>query len=86
MGSHERRKPRDRGNFVVINGTCPHTGKMRFSSRKAARRFARKEGLNDLNAYLCTICNDYHLGHLPKMVRDGDAVRWDMQPRSEGGA
>lgn len=60
---------------------CAHTGKMRFKSRKDAKRFAAMKSLTGLSAYQCTVCQGWHNGHLPKMVRDGDAVRWDMRPR-----
>lgn len=65
--------------------TCEHTGKRRYNSRKDARRAAAAAGNRGLDAYPCTACGGFHNGHLPKMVRDGDAVRWDMQPRIEDG-
>lgn len=61
--------------------TCQHTGKRRYTSRKKAKQAAAVAQQRDLTAYECSSCEGWHLGHLPKMVRDGDAVRWDMQPR-----
>lgn len=72
MGSHKWRKPRDRGAWVPSIGTCSHTGKMRFDTRADAKRFARRQGLADLSSYQCTMRGDWHNGHLPKMIKNGD--------------
>ena len=81
-----RRRARQREQRAPIQWTtCEHTGKRRYESRKAARRAAASAGMHDLSAYECSACGGFHNGHLPKMVRDGDAVRWDMQPRVEDG-
>ncbi len=65
----------------ALGALCEHTGKVRHVSRKAANRYARRNNTHGVDAYLCTACGEWHLGHLPKMVRDGDAVRWSLQPR-----
>ena len=49
--------------FALLRG-CQ--GKVRHASRHAARRHA--DGLRDdtLNAYYCTLCGGYHVGHRGK--------------------
>lgn len=81
--THKRRYNSEPPVRNVHLPTCEHTGKLQHASRKAARRFAAANELGGLNAYECTACDFWHLGHLPAMIRDGDAVRWDIQPRRE---
>lgn len=65
---------------------CEGTGKRRYESKRDARIAARQQELKGVDQYLCTRCNGYHNGHLPKLVKDGDVVRWDLQPRVDGDA
>lgn len=84
---HDRSYSAPRRKPVAPKWTiCQHTGKRRYESRKEARRAAAmNSSVRGLSPYECTICKGWHLGHLPRMVRDGDAVRWDMQPRTDEG-
>lgn len=81
--THKRRYSKEPPVRSVFLPTCEHTGKRMHESRKAARKYAATHVLDGLNAYRCTACDAWHLGHLPAMVRDGDAVRWDLQPRRD---
>lgn len=60
--------------------TCEATGKRRYASRKAAKRAAASAELKGTNAYVCSSCEGFHNGHAPKLVRDGDLARWELQP------
>lgn len=84
-GRKHKARQQSHSSFITTRGICGHTGKMRFTSRGDAKSFARKRQMRDLSAYRCTICNDWHLGHLPKQVENGDAARYKMQPRLGGG-
>lgn len=57
---------------------CPTCGKVRYLTRdaakKVARRFRHRKGR--LNAYQCG--NFWHLGHLPKDVTAGRMSRADL--------
>ena len=59
-------------------------GKIRYQTRadakKARRRIysARLPGRDGpLSAYLCDVCDYFHLGHLPQVVRRGEVSRDD---------
>ena len=85
MSLRRRAKAESKKTRQIPWRTCEHTGKRRYETRKDARRAAAAADIHGLSAYECSSCGGFHNGHLPKMVRDGDAVRWDMQPRVEDG-
>lgn len=61
--------------------TC---GKVRYPSRKRARAARRTRDLAGslLRAYLCSECGGWHLGHLPKSVRQrGEVFFTDKKAR-----
>ena len=41
--------------------------KSTFRTRDEAKRFARRTGMRDVNAYRCPECGSIHLGHRPKV-------------------
>ena len=59
-------------------GRCPDCGKWCYESRKQAKEAIRQhEGREGrLNAYACG--RHWHIGHLPDVVRHGDAGRGDI--------
>lgn len=60
--------------------TC---GKVRYQSRRQAKRTLRKESHWDQNmsAYPCPTSTFFHLGHMPAAVRNGDLDRRDIASR-----
>lgn len=59
--------------------TCPTCGKRRFLTKaqaKTAARQMRRLGKPRLNTYRCG--DFWHLGHLPDVVRHGEATRADI--------
>ncbi|HTF10350.1 MAG TPA: hypothetical protein VK659_19455 [Asanoa sp.] len=59
---------------------CPLDGKVRFPSRKAARRAARRHPqFGRMNAYPCG--DFWHLGHLPAAVKRGNVGREALRSR-----
>jgi hypothetical protein len=57
-------------------GTCPDCGKQRYASRKTARHAARRQSRAALSAYPCGAY--WHIGHLPRVIAQGDASRQDL--------
>lgn len=47
---------------LATHERCCH-GKVRFDTRKHARRVAKRMGKPGLNAYRCTHCGWWHIGH-----------------------
>lgn len=43
--------------------TCSQTGKLRFVSRRLAKRNARKQSMRGVTAYRCHSCKGWHVGH-----------------------
>jgi hypothetical protein len=59
---------------------CYH--KVKYMTRRAAKKarvMQTGQGIRQLNIYRCEYCDAYHLGHLPKRVRNGTISRekWD---------
>ena len=58
--------------------TCS-TGKRGYATKAEARKVARrrrKEGDERLMApYVCQECSHIHLGHLPKVIKQGEITR-----------
>jgi len=52
---------------------CRASGKRIYGSRKLARR-ARMQLVrgHELNVYSCEHCAGYHIGHMPREVRNGE--------------
>lgn len=64
--------------------TCPRTQKRRYDSRAAAKKAGKKARHgHEMSPYLCSLCDGWHLGHMPRAVKLGDYRRWDLQPRKE---
>lgn len=64
---------------------CPTCGKLRYPSRKDARRAASRIPRDGrLAAYECD--GWWHLGHLPTVVRRGDLERANVWRPGEGPA
>lgn len=61
--------------------TCPATGKRGYMSKAAAKRARRRthgssENNNGaLSLYACAHCRLWHIGHLPKALRNGTIDR-----------
>lgn len=60
------------------------TGKVRFASRKAARKAraamqGRGMGQGHLQAYKCEWCSWFHLGHMPAAVAAGEVDKSDWR-------
>jgi rubrerythrin len=65
----------------VISESSACAGKVRYLTRNDARG-ARKRMRNvkgKLNAYVCAYCGFYHLGHMPKAVRNGVLAKSDWR-------
>lgn len=69
----------DFGSSVKHAGYCEHDGKVRFLSRKDARRIAKRLG-HHLNAYRCD--GYWHNGTLPHAIKAGTATRDDLRRRA----
>lgn len=63
-------------------GTCVEHGKRLYTSRKAARKAAKRHLIGEhVNAYRCDEQPAfYHFGHLPKIVQRGLATRDQLAP------
>jgi hypothetical protein len=64
---------------------CPDCGKLRYLTRRHAKRIARRINARRggrLNAYRCG--DFWHIGHLPTAVRHGDIARDDIDSRRTG--
>lgn len=61
--SREPREPVARGTVV-----CVETGKFRLHKGAAKSEAKRNQG-GALNAYRCTFCGGWHVGHLPRWKR-----------------
>lgn len=65
-------------------GSCPDCGKRSFTTRKAAKKAARRIGDGDhMSAYRCG--GYWHIGHLPTAIIRGhltrtNATRKDTRP------
>lgn len=70
---------RDAENLPLAE-PCTLCGKLRFRTRKAAKRALRRLQTSDsMSAYPC---GDYwHIGHTPWAVRRGVVSRHEWQPR-----
>lgn len=55
-------------------GLCPETGKIRYDSRRDARK-QRRRADRGLSAYECAHCEKWHLGHLGESVKRGQIDR-----------
>jgi hypothetical protein len=74
VGSTQNKRRRDYSDPV---GRCPTCGKARFFTKLAARRFARRVLPGEsLNVYECE--GFWHLGHLPRTVRNGYTSRGEL--------
>lgn len=65
--------------------TCP-SGKRGYSVKADARRVAsamRREG-SKVRAYLCDRCPNFHVGHLPQAVRDGEVSAEEFYSHKTG--
>lgn len=53
------------------------TGKEQLTEAEAKRKiyFMAKGGAKYLNAYKCRFCKHYHIGHMPKRVRQAMKAR-----------
>lgn len=73
--SHERRYVSNPTRWVA---TCPITNKRSYIDKKAAKAANKRIPGDNMNVYKCsdtTHGEHYHIGHLPKMVKMGDASR-----------
>jgi hypothetical protein len=61
----------------INHGMCPATGKLRYPTRKDAKRSADSRHSNDA-AYPCEHGDHWHLGRLPDAVVRGSAGRDDI--------
>lgn len=52
--------------------------KIRYYSRSAARRARGQIGDRDLRPYRCQDCDNWHLGHLPDVIRRGHKGRGEV--------
>ena len=75
MSRQRKARPtEDTSRFTVGTGPCPRCGKASYRTRKDAKRAARRLFPNDrMSVYGCG--HYYHVGHLPKVVRRGEASR-----------
>lgn len=48
---------------ILTAGVCAQTGKVRYLTRKAARKHASRVQSVGLNAYRCGSCGLWHNGH-----------------------
>lgn len=67
-------------------GTCAATGKRCFDSRKHARRTLRAFAPGERQqAYRCSYCGWWHLGHIPHSVSrgTGDKAAWLAHARKQ---
>lgn len=61
-------------------GRCGTHSKLLYTSRKGAKSAARR--LGGLSVYPCDQpSGGYHIGHLPKIVKDGKIDRADLHSR-----
>lgn len=66
------------------DGTCS-SGRWAWPERAGAKsllRTLRRNGDHGSRVYRCPECNLFHVGHLPKVVRDGDAGAGEVYPRN----
>ncbi|GAB3988812.1 hypothetical protein [Nocardioides marmoraquaticus] len=71
------RQPRQTGNTGT---SCPVCGKRRFTTRRAAKKVARRLNPGQhMNVYRCG--EYYHFGHIPSAIRHGAITRDDYRPR-----
>jgi hypothetical protein len=59
-------------------GRCPTCGKVRYLTRRGARKVARRRSMRTVSAYRCG--DFWHLGHLPDRVRTGQDSRDQLTP------
>lgn len=64
------------GRHLTPWTTCLYCGKRAYISRKEARKVARQIRSHHLSAYRCG--DQWHIGHLPKMVTNGHATRAEL--------
>lgn len=64
------------------HGRCQSHGKIAYASRKGAKMAARRLG-EGMSVYVCEVFGipAYHIGHLPKIVKDGKIDRADLHSR-----
>jgi hypothetical protein len=68
------RERHERG-WAVRSGTCP-SGKIVYYSRKQAREHSRRisNQTGKMRPYQCPECDNWHIGHLPRAVRQGEVA------------
>ena len=70
---------RARTGYIPGGEPCPDCGKKRWQSKADAKAMAKRTpGGHELSAYRCG--NYWHLGHIPTVVKHGDATRADIYP------
>lgn len=75
---------RERASKEGARTTVCSSGKVGYPTRaggKAAARRGQRQGGDLLDTYLCTECDTFHNGHLPKAVREGRVSRHDYYDR-----
>jgi len=61
--------------FGAAAGNCPDCGKIRFTTRRAAKAYLRRRfPKQQMSAYPCT-GGYFHVGHTPKRIRRGEDQR-----------
>lgn len=56
---YERSRPRQ---HYTSKGKCKET----FESEIKANKYISRHKLYGMRAYLCNVCNKYHIGHIPR--------------------
>lgn len=69
-----------RDGFTEFGGgaRCPDCGKLRYLTRKGAKKAARMMGAVSMSPYRCG--DFWHNGHLPGAVKTGRLTRDDLGP------
>lgn len=62
--------------YVPGGEPCPRCGKRSWPTKRDAKRIRARRPGRRLNVYRCG--DSWHLGHLPDVVRHGDAGRDDI--------
>lgn len=57
--------------------------KRKFGSRKQARKSQKTLPGESLHTYRCSLCNKYHLGHIPKKVKTGEVDSYNFYSWNE---
>lgn len=58
-------------------GTCPATGKRRYTSKANAKKAGRTIKGRGLSAYHCSECDMWHLGHRAGLTREQHRTHHD---------